>query len=644
MIQLLISLPAILLAFLLYRKRPKRFLLRLLPIIILLLILTNFSYNLKIKKQIGLPLLLIDLSPSMTDYLRIVQDELAKIKFEYKMLAFSESIYILPNLPDTPVGRFTDINAAIVKAMQYNPSAIILVSDGNHNYGPSPLTQMKESKTPIFAFGIGNESSKDQRIIDLFYPEYVFKNDTINIEVIIESRGFSGGNGRVILKSLNEDFDWRQKYSLSERAAQTSVNFKIPAFIGGTQHFKIIIEDLPEETDLQNNQREFFLDVLEKKTKVFYYTDHLSFNTKFIVPRLKENSLIDLQAIARIGPDKFQDITKNEPTNLPEISKFDILVLDNINGTLFLLTNLNRFLEEGKGILFLGSIQGMTVELREILPIDITGKKLEGNFNLKILRNFSSLSPQDSLPPVHSINQVIGFKSGLINIAEIENLPAIGYRVYKNGIVFQINVIDIGLWHFTQTGFSNKETIGILLDDIIRLLSPWGRKERLILKVRQQQYLPGEVLHFRLTSYDKNFLRASGGDFFLQWGRKRIPFFEIKSGIYETEYIPEIAGEFDIFATGNLGEEELKSNTVRIKINQTLRETKAEMNKQLLQEIAERTGGKYYPLSEIDKFQPPTHRLLHETKKISPDIPVSYLLIFILLAIDWFLRRKEGLI
>uniref|UniRef100_A0A7V1EIL9 VWA domain-containing protein n=1 Tax=candidate division WOR-3 bacterium TaxID=2052148 RepID=A0A7V1EIL9_UNCW3 len=152
------------------------------PIVIFLLLINGFSYNFKIKGKTGPPVTLIDVSPSMKSYINNVMEEVKNVKYEHRKVFFSESTAINPAVAG---GRFTDITRAILKAKEFNPSAILLISDGNHNFGSLPQNIIADLKIPVFTFGVGKESMRDQRIVDVLFPDHIFKDDTVRIEVIL---------------------------------------------------------------------------------------------------------------------------------------------------------------------------------------------------------------------------------------------------------------------------------------------------------------------------------------------------------------------------------------------------------------------------------------------------------------------------
>lgn len=577
----------------------------------------------------------MDVSPSMKRYFREILSEVDSMRLTFNKLFFSESVY-----SDT-IGikpRFTNITGSLRYAEELSPSSIILISDGNHNFGPAPEEIFDNFKTPVYCFAAGNKFITDQSIIDVFYSDYTFLNDTIKIEVIIETKGLGGKTGSVGLKS--DGIEIVKDFKLSEEIARQSIEFRVLPNKVGEQKFNVVLRPQVGESDYNNNEFNFVIKVFERKILVLYYTDHPSFNTQFIINFLKRNIDIEYSEMVRISRDKY--LTKGRGVNNGNIdlNKFDIMIIDNIDGNLN--WDLKGFLNGGKGILIIGNIIGMNNVLNEILPFSVTGSQLEEELRIKILSPFSVLSPKEEYAPVSKINRALGVSQNTTLIARVGEFPLIGYRKVGNGAVFQINISELGIWHFTQINLKNKDILNPLIEDVLRFLSPYGKSERLLMRTAKNQYRIGEQIKIELKAYDQNLLPGTGGEFYINFQNKKIPFFEVKPGIYETSFFSENPGEFVISAMGNLYNDTLRSNKLNLKIVEIETEPEELVNEQLLEKIALKTNGGYYDISQLKKFNLIENKKRYELVKFSFDRPIFYFLIFLLILIDWIIRKKGG--
>lgn len=650
MIVLLISAVAIIISIFLYYKNINRALLRIVAFIIFFIVITNVTLNVRSKEIVNPPAFLVDYSASMAKYVPNIAEEINKITFPHSLFFFSETLQEAKadeaiQKKVTGLGRFTDITSALSMVSRLNPSAIIVISDGNHNYGASPLSKVDELKAPVYCFGVGSTTQRDISIVDVLYPAYAFTGDSIKIEVVIESKEFTGGKGEIWLRSSPQKKGQKKSFFLGDVIAKNTVEFLIYATEPGLQKVHLYVTPQSGEDTQANNTYDFSIHILEKKIEVLYFTNHLSFNTKFILRVLGEDSHVELFPLIKTSEDRFLTLNNEKEEDIPPpLDEFDALILDNVNFSQLPWRSIEEFLNKGKGILCLGSIEGLTDTWRRILPIDITETVVKGHYPLKIIQPFSLLSIGDDYPPLSRINRIIGVKENGVIIAEADQFPIIAYRNYGKGLVFQMNAIDIGIWQFLQTGLKQEDLLSRLIGDIIRFISPVGQKGRLVLTSIHRDYVVGETIDLTLQSFDRDFRPAAGGDFYCDVENIKIPFFEIKEGTYEATFVAKKSGTFQIKATGKLGPETLNSKALKITVSRKAIETERGLNKQLLKTLAEITGGSYHSLEELEDFKLPPSEDRYISKQINFNSPISYFLIFILFAVDWLLRRKRGTI
>jgi len=630
----------------LYIKNPRRSAPRVLALLIILLLAASFTIRYRVRKKAGLPVLLIDASQSMARHLAEIKNHAAALGFPHERFFIRDTFLVRDIGPaDTP-GAYTDLTLGLLKAAAANPSAIILVSDGYHNFGPDPSTLMDDWHIPIYAVAAGAESLRDQAIADIVYPEYVFQNDSVTVAVTVESRGFDRPEpSRLTLESADKKIVLAKTFVLSGAPAKTKLEFSFLARETKPITFRLSLPPQNGETDYANNVRDFRLAAFDQKIKVFYYTDHLSFNTRFLVPVLRSMPNIELRAAVRLAPERLADYFTMAAIPEPINSlTADIWILDNVDCRLLPDQDLKGFLNRGKGILFIGEIANLPDNLRAILPIPVAGRLPTGEYPLRVVERFSVLIPGEDYPPLPAVNRVIGVNPNTVTIARSDKLPVVAYRNYGPGTVFQINAPEIGVWQFSQSGTKNENLLAGLIPDIVRFLSPFGVRNRLVLKTRRSSYEVGAKVEVTLQSYDRDLRPTGGGDFYLARAAERIPFFETKPGNYEAEFLPQKSGDYELTAIGVVNGDTLKSNVLRITAALRTAETEQGINHDGLRVMAEKTGGRYVLLRDLDTLSVPAAADYREPRRFSLDHPAFYLAAFLLLAADWFLRRRRGIL
>ncbi|UCF71287.1 MAG: VWA domain-containing protein [candidate division WOR-3 bacterium] len=642
LILLSISILATVLSIVLYRKHPTQLAIRLVAIGLICLLVTNYTLRIPSGEKRRSPLVLIDYSKSMARNLPTILDAVRKIEFPHETYFFSESL--LTGTEPQRLGSYTDIGMAITQAAIMQPSLLLLVSDGNHNFGASPLASLDAVDIPVFVCGIGDDIERDGSIIDVEAPAYAYPGDSTPIEVTVESGGYAVGNGWITLKMASGKNIDAQMFPLSGVRARSRLTFWYIPRQPGTMTFNIEMEPLADEISYANNKSTISLSVLEEKTKVLYYTDHVSLNTRFILEALALNTNISVSPLVRKGPGKYSRLREtNDDAELPDITTFDVVILDNANVRTIPWRHLPEFLNNGMGIVLIGQIEDADEQWRRIMPINTTGGLQEGKHEIEITETFSRLTVGD-YPPVRSMLRVVGSKHDATIIARSKNLPLIGFRRNGMGRVFQICIGDLGTWSFLLQGIRNKDLIYDLLSDIVRFLSPLGTQTRLVLRTKRWDYQVGESMQLTLQSYDHDFRRTGGGDFFLIVGDNKVPFYEVRRGIYETSTVLREEGTHDILAQGELDGERLTSDTVEVNVIPRSDEAEHVLNRTLLENIAARTKGEYLLLKDLHQTEPlpPAREPRQEGRMVNLNSPVVYLVVLIMLVVDWILRRRRG--
>lgn len=644
MIALFVSAAILVGALLLYRTSLLTAALRAVAIILLYLIITGFSLPIKKAVAQAPPLVLIDVSQSMEPHVDTINALFERIEFEHTTLYFSEKLMETAIDSTEQYGTYTDIIGALESVKSTHPSAVLLVSDGNHNCQNAPLSLLRGYDIPVFAFGIGKEIPQDVAVLEIIHPDYVYPGDSIDIEVTVQSYGYEKGSAIVELVFDHSRKKQRRTFQLSNTKAKNTLTFRTEYGQTADTVLTTTVLPLPEEAHTINNTKRIFLTPVDHKIRVVYYTEHVSFNTKPIMQALDQNPRIDPTCIARSPSGRYSDPRTGTDQPLPPLNAVDALIVDNIACTTLPWPHTTDAVNAGLGLLCLGTIQQLTPEWQTMLPITIAGAVTEGSFPATIINGFSCLVPDKMYPPFSYVHRVLGVHEHAVTIARADNAPVIAYQRHGQGIVFQINGVNIGTWNFMQKGMYQIDVLSCLIPDIIRFIAPEGRSRRLILSSPQRSVSPGERVDLILKSYDLDFRPVGGGDFWIDVQDRQIPFFETKKGIYRTFFTAERSGNLTLTASGMLGNELLASNPLMLDISEGDLEHVQTLNRAFLNEIARNTKGAYHPIDSLPGFTAPKSSRDYRTAHIDLNNPLGYMLVITLFALDWIVRRRRGMV
>ena len=122
-----------------------------------------------------------------------------------------------------------------------------------------------------------------------------------------------------------------------------------------------------------------------------------------------------------------------------------------------------------------------------------------------------------------------------------------------------------------------------------------------------------------------------------------------KDGLYTGRFIPNQYGEYTVTATGTLAGESLGEQQTLFEVKASYAEfSNAELNVALLKTLAEGSGGKYYAMEEAAQLVNQIPLVESATSKITDvdiwNIPLIFGALIALLGLEWFLRKRGGLV
>jgi len=122
-----------------------------------------------------------------------------------------------------------------------------------------------------------------------------------------------------------------------------------------------------------------------------------------------------------------------------------------------------------------------------------------------------------------------------------------------------------------------------------------------------------------------------------------------ENGRYTARFIPNRYGEYTVTATGTLNGEPLGEQQTLFEVKTSYAEfSDTELNSALLETLAEGSGGKYYSIEEAPQLVNQIPLVESATSKITDidlwDMPIIFGTLLALLGVEWFLRKRGGLL
>jgi len=147
-------------------------------------------------------------------------------------------------------------------------SAVVLLSDGNQNLGLDYEYLKLNPDLHVFPIVVGDTTAyEDLRIGRVNTNKYAFLKNKYPVEINVAYTGNRSLNA-VVKIYLNGKQVFRKSVSFSTKKNSTTINTLLQANSVGVKNLKIVVDKLPNEKNTLNNSKELALEIIDEKTNV----------------------------------------------------------------------------------------------------------------------------------------------------------------------------------------------------------------------------------------------------------------------------------------------------------------------------------------------------------------------------------------
>lgn len=605
---------------------------------------------------------------------------------EVKFGVFGSNIKVMDDISADSLsyaGERTDLYQALKffkeKTAQNNLKSIVLLSDGIITSGESPLLDIEEFETPLFTIGIGDTGEKKDLLVrKVLANEVSYVGDKIPVIAMVKNIGYKKDNAEVILESDGVILD-RKLITLNSDEREYRIPLSFVAKNQGKQKLAVSVSEMHGEEITRNNRSLFFVTIHKSKMKVLLIAGAPSADVTFVRRSLASDANIDLNVIIeREGGGYYEgEINENEFRNsecivlvgFPSRTSDQKIIQEIIKGT-----------RERKGLFVLLSrtIDFQKIkEMEEILPFSIetiTPDEYQVFISVwnhpKSVLLFGlrkeSMSPEkwSSLPPLFKHQALIRSKPESEIVAHVSlqtsetDEPLVVIRNSQGRKSLAVLGYGIWRWKMYADGLAGFKTLAEeFLSNSIRWLTTREDEKRIRVNPSKDVFSEGEPIDFTAQAYDDNLNPIENANIELNIKDREkqytLSLDHITRGQYEGMLagIPE--GEYSYEARVGIENQLIGTDSGNFSVGGSNAEfIETRMNENLLRQMAERSGGKYFDVDDwgrlgeeiksLPKFLPETKR--EEARFPLWNLPWVYAAIVLLLAMEWFIRKRIGML
>ncbi len=594
-----------------------------------------------------------------------------------KILTFGQRIDSVRNLKnDIRLSEHKTDFAQVVDEINKEGSkvnAAVILSDGIITDGIDPTYQAEKLQSPIFTVGIGDTTQRrDVSVSDVRYNQYVYAGKPTSIEVSVKNFGFAQKPERVIF--YEEGKPIASKDLVLSEAGIDKITFDYKPSGSGEKKLSVLATPLAGEFTNANNSKTFFINVLDTKLKVCLVAGAPSADLSAIASALSIDKDLAIKKLVQIASGRFLNDT---PTSV--VDSADVLFLidfpeqntpQNLIDKIATLIN-----EKSKPFFFLLSNGVSTGRLRSLgsnLPFSLA--RAGNDFvqaepelvTQEFSPYFSGISNQkdvwQNLPPVTQMAAELQSKPGssVLVRSKIRNVltnnPLILLRSIGNQRSFSILAGDIWRWQL-QSADKYSSFFPNFLIDIVKWLSLSNRQKQFQITTDKKTYLQNETVKLKAELYDQTFSPIDTAKITAQIlfnnEKYNLVFSPDGNGLYSAEYNPNKFGDYTFSGEASLNGSKIKSGTGRFNVSElNIEKVDTRMRADFLQLLANHSNGRYYAIDDYKNLLQRLKDLNKESAKekvtksefqLWSDEWVLLLIIF-LFAVEWFVRKRSGMI
>ncbi len=600
--------------------------------------------------------------------------------------AFADTLGFLPEHFSPDSLQFdrdgTDITSALTETYEAvregNFSAVLLLSDGAHNLGDDPSARLADYPVPVFPVPFGrHDPPQDIWIDDVILNDVAFAGTQVPAEVIVRSTGFAGK--RVELSISTGDETVRRRLVLPADLAESRQVVHFTPKAPGLQKITVALSELPGEVTGKNNRRVLYQKILKSKLKVVVVAGAPSADVGFLLQTLRQDDKISVEAFQALAPGVLKPARLPEEERLQEVDC--IIAVNPVSAArpdAKLLDWLNEaVVQQEKPVLIItgpvaGGQQGLErmKKLAEVLSLRPSASEqmisvmptAQGLLH-PVLQSGgeTTLAQWADLPPVFSTFREIVPAPHVQVLAEAklsgrESKPVPFLTASRAGKRRTITVFAAGLWRW-HLMMKNIEPENSLYSDIVLNAVRWlvSAEDSKLLRIKMPDEVvrAGETIPFTVQAYFEDFRPRDNLHVTLtlisEGEPRSISLQGAGNGLYRGTMQVIGEGDYRVLARAEAGGQRVAADTLAFSVvpfQLEFRDTRA--NPALLRSIARQSGGRLVHADSLQQWlqeQDFSPRIVREERSYAlwRVWPVLALLV-LTLSIEWFIRKKKGML
>jgi len=560
-----------------------------------------------------------------------------------------------------------------------NIQAAVIISDGNYTTGKNPLYEAEGCGIPFFSIGVGDTTEqKDVLISKVATNDLAHVETRVPVDVTIKASGYNGENVEVSITEGTVVLD-HAVLPLLGGIREYPFRFYIEPKEEGMKKITVRVSHLPGEVTEKNNSRSFFVRVLRSKLRLLLVAGAPNADVSAVRQSLLEDRNFTVNARIQKSASEFYDgaITRDildsadciVMVNFPTITTSSTVVtqlqetIERLKKPILFINGKNTDYEKLRAFAVVLPFTWISVNVGELL-VSSSVVDRQKMHPLVTLENEIAPDAWQQLPPIYKCQTIFRAKPETDVLAAIKlqttvlNEPLVLVCNMNSQKSFAVTGQGVWRWRLlAQSGSQTKNFLSLLLSNTIRWLTTQDEGKNVQIVPIKESFTTAEAVEFIGQVYDEQLKPVENADCTVEIKRGSESFTivlnPIGNGRYEGSLNGIGEGEYSYTAAAAFSGKSFRTDKGKFSVGQTNVEfLETRMNKPLLEQLAYRTGGKYYDLTMAGQVG---NDFANGLKLVSKEIVYTseielwnwkYLgtVVIILLGMEWFLRKRNGML
>jgi len=623
-------------------------------------------------------------------------------KFQVRLYRFGDHLERIQKLdqlagaqPATRIGA--SLEQVLAEASMLPLGAVVLLSDGSDNSGGiglDTIARIRQTRVPVHTVGFGREKlARDVEISDVAVPARALADSRLNAEVTFQQFGYTREKGRLAVREGGRLLASKEFAFKNEDAPQTE-SLVFNGGLAGPRSFQFAIEPLPGEENLNNNAVTRLVNVTSAKPRILYMEGEPRWEYKFIHRGIEDDRSLQISSLVRTTQNKNYTQAVDEedrkrledgfPSKPEDLFAFDGLVIGSVEAGYFTPQQqalIREFVDRrGGGVLFLGGRAALGdggwshSPLGDLLPVRLADAKdtfhrdpasveLTAQGGDSVICRLEedpkrNIERWKTMPVLADYQQVGDAKPGALSLLEMNaggrrHLPLLVVQRYGRGrtAVFATG----GSWRWQMMQPLADKTHEMFWQQLLRWLVA-DTPGRVMASTPHQILSDQNRVPLRVDVRDKSFRPVANatveahivGPGGTAANISLVPA-PLEDGVYAADWSADKPGSYMAEVVARQGTQEAGRDVLVFRREDGVAENfHLAQNRELLEKLAEQTGGHYYPASRASRLSEDISYseagiTTRETKDLW-DMPVVFLAALLLRGSEWLLRRKWGVV